>query len=210
MQKAHDKKSNRETSKTAIPTKKRKTRISSKVASTEILEIKRAQARIASIPADGRWVAVVRIRGRVNVPRDIEYTLKLLRLHKPNHAVVVPLTESYKGMLLKVMNRVAWGEITFETFLELLKRRGRVIGDKPLTDEIVAKYSNNKWKTVEELAKALWNKEVKFKDIPWLKPVFRLHPPRGGYRGGIKKPFELGGAYGYWGTRINELLHQMM
>jgi len=38
-----------------------------------------------------------------------------------------------------------------------------------------------------------------------------LHPPRGGFRRkGIKVPFKVGGALGYRGDKINELLERMM
>ncbi|MGQ4892302.1 MAG: 50S ribosomal protein L30 [Candidatus Njordarchaeia archaeon] len=185
-------------------------RISSKVSSLEIIRIKREKRRIAKIPADGRWIAVIRIRGTVNRRREVNDTLAFLRLHKPNHAVVIPLTESYKGMLLKVQNTIAWGEINFETFKMLLAKRGRVRGNKKLNDEIIKELSEGKIGGIEELASKLWNKELSFKDLKWLKPVFRLNPPSGGYRGSVKKSFETGGAYGYWGERINELIERMV
>ncbi len=185
-------------------------RISARVSPLELLKIKREKRRIAKIPADGRWIAVIRIRGTVNIRRDIADTLRMLRLHKPHHLVLIPFTSSYKGMLLKVQRTIAWGEIDFDTFLELLKKRGRIIGNKKLTDDIVKELSKNKFSSMEELAKAIWEKKVSFKDIDWLKPVFRLHPPRGGYRGSIKKPYELGGSYGFWGKMINELIKRMM
>ncbi len=185
-------------------------RISARISPLEILELRRRQKPISSIPADGRWVAVVRIRGTVNVRKDVADTLKLLRLHKPHHAVIIPLTQSYKGMLLKAQNMIAWGEIDFETFLKLLKKRGRVIGNKRLSDELVRELSKGKFSSVEELAKAIWERKVSFKDILWLKPVFRLHPPRGGYRGSIKKSYQTGGSWGYWGENINQLLEKMM
>lgn len=44
-----------------------------------------------------------------------------------------------------------------------------------------------------------------------LKPFFRLQPPRKGWeRGGIKTPYGLGGALGYRGEKINELLSRMI
>jgi large subunit ribosomal protein L30 len=49
---------------------------------------------------------------------------------------------------------------------------------------------------------------VKIKDIPNLKPVFRLHPPRKGHKG-IKQSFKTGGELGYHGEAINELIKKM-
>lgn len=43
------------------------------------------------------------------------------------------------------------------------------------------------------------------------RQFFRLHPPRGGFeRKGIKVPFSRGGAYGYRGKEINELIRRML
>ncbi|ADG13284.1 50S ribosomal protein L30 [Methanocaldococcus infernus] len=151
--------------------------------------------------------AVVRVRGRIGVRGDIADTLKMLRLHKTNHCVIVPETETYKGMLQKAKDYITWGEINKETLIKLILKRGRLKGDKKVTPEIIKELTGM---TVEELAEKIINGEIKLKDTP-LKPVFRLHPPRKGYeRGGIKKHFNIGGALGYRGEKINELLERMM
>lgn len=161
--------------------------------------------------ADNRWVAIIRVRGRVNTRRDVEDTLRLLRLHKPNHCVVMRYTPSLRGMLIKAQHRIAWGEIDFDTFRDLLRHRGRVIGDKHLSDKIVKRFTNGKYDSVESLAKALWDGEIKFKDVPWLKPVFRLHPPKkGGYKRSVRKLYSEGGSLGYWGQNINKLIQRML
>ncbi|MCK5561102.1 MAG: 50S ribosomal protein L30, partial [Thermoplasmata archaeon] len=41
------------------------------------------------------------------------------------------------------------------------------------------------------------------------KPIIRLHPPRKGYEG-IKRAYTVGGALGYRGKKINELLARMI
>lgn len=44
-----------------------------------------------------------------------------------------------------------------------------------------------------------------------LKKFFSLHPPKGGFeRKGIKTPFKQGGALGYRGARINDLIRKML
>jgi len=43
------------------------------------------------------------------------------------------------------------------------------------------------------------------------KKFFALHPPRGGFeRKGIKKSFNVGGALGYRGRKINDLIKRMV
>ena len=155
--------------------------------------------------------AVIRLRGIPDTPYDIEYTLKLLRLHKKFHCVLVYSDNpGIEGMLFKVKDWITWGEIDRETLIELLRRRGRIPGNKPLTDEHV----KEKLKLpggIEELADKLLKGELKLNKLANLvKPVFRLHPPRGGFKGTVKRPFGAGGETGYRGEKINELLKKMI
>jgi len=152
-------------------------------------------------------LAVIRIRGTVDVDPDSEYTLRLLRLVKKFHAVIVDDNEVYKGMLRKVQSYVTWGEIDKDTLALLLKKRGRVVGDKRLSEEFLRKYG---FDNVEELAQALLEGKVSLKDLPGLKPVFRLHPPKGGFKGSIRKQYGNNGELGYRGKAINELLKRMI
>ena len=154
--------------------------------------------------------AIIRIRGRVDVPPDIDYTLKLLRLHKKFHATLYPSDlPGIQGMLRKVKDWVTWGEIDEETLIELLRKRGRIIGDKPLTDEYVEKKLGISG-GIAGLAKALIEGRVKYHKLNGVKPVFRLHPPRGGFKGSTKRPYNDGGELGYRGKAINELIKRML
>jgi len=152
------------------------------------------------------WL-VVRVRGSVNVRGPIADTMAMIRLHKVNHCTILPENPSYKGMLGKIKDYVTWGEVEPETVTQLLEQQGRMIGDRPLNDEIVA--ANTKYKTVNELGQAMAAGEATFADLPGLKPVFRLHPPRGGYEG-IKRSFVKGGALGYRKGAIDKLVGRML
>ena len=142
--------------------------------------------------------------------RKILDTLKMLRMHSVNHRVLIWATKSFKGMLIKCKDYVAYGEINEKTLIRLLRARGRVEGNKPLTEEHIKNLSD--FKNFKELAKALMNGEVQYreKDIYKIKPVFRLHPPRKGHRGSIKKHYTEGGTLGDVGSYINELIHKML
>jgi large subunit ribosomal protein L30 len=150
--------------------------------------------------------AIVQVRGVVNTRRDIKDTLKMLRLHHINHCVLVPDTPEYLGMIRKVKDYVAYGEADAETIETILRTRGRVMGDQPLTDEYVR--SHSPYESIGEFANALASGERRLIDMPGLKPVLRLHPPRKGYKT-IKRTFPQGGALGYYGDEINALLHKM-
>jgi len=152
----------------------------------------------------------IRIRGAPGMKRKILDTLKMLRMHKVNHGVLIWGTKSYRGMLVKCKDYIAYGEIDDKTLVRLLRVRGKVEGNKPLTEEHLKNLTD--FKTFKELSKALLNGEIQFreKDIYKIKPVFRLHPPRKGYRGTIKKHYGEGGSLGYVGLYINDLIHKML
>lgn len=152
--------------------------------------------------------AIIRLRGDVNVRPEIKYTLRLLRLHSVNHCVVVEENAYNKGMIIKVKDYVAWGDISEDTFENVLKDRGRLEGGKRLTEEYLRE--NTSLGSIKELAHTLYEGELKMKDLMKykIKPIFRLHPPRKGHRG-IKRSVKEGGELGYHGDKINELLYKM-
>jgi large subunit ribosomal protein L30 len=111
----------------------------------------------------------------------------------------------YKGMLQKVKDYVAWGTINGETLSTLLENRGMLEGHKRLTSAYVK--DQTAFGDIESLAKAVVDGKATLRDVPKLKPVLRLHPPRKGHKG-IKKPFPEG-VLGFHGSSINELLLTM-
>lgn len=150
--------------------------------------------------------AVVRLRGQVNVRYTIEDTMKMLRLHKVNHCVLVPETPHYKGMIQKVKDYVAYGKVDAKTFAGILENRGRLEGNTRLTEEYIRE--NTAYDSIQAFADAVIAGETTLKAVPKLKPVFRLHPPRKGHAG-IKRTVQQGGTLGNHGENINALLHKM-
>lgn len=152
-------------------------------------------------------IAAVRIRGISGVSRDKVLTFNLLRMFNKNYCVVVRNTKNYIGMLNKLKDYITWGEINEETLLLLIKERGRLAGNKQITQE----YLKEKNIALENFVKEIFNNKKSLKDIPGLKQFFRLKPPLNGFeRGGIKKPYSLGGALGYRKDRINDLIRRMI
>ena len=149
---------------------------------------------------------IIRLRGVQNLNPKTKDTLKYMRLNRVNHAVVLPESETTKGMLQVAKDYVTWGEVDAKTLASVIKSRGRLVGDKPITDAHVAK--GTPYKTVEAVAEAIVAGKFHYKDIPDVKPIFRLHPARKGLEG-IKRSVQVGGALGYRGKDINELLSRM-
>lgn len=150
--------------------------------------------------------AIVRVRGNIGVRNEIIYNLKLLNLTRVSHCVLFPETEKIKGMLKKGKDYITWGEISQETLQKLLYKRGKVYKDKKLVD-FKDVYDLKK---TQEISNQLLEGKIKLKDLN-IKPVFRLKPPSKGYeRKGVKKTFKQGGALGYRGDKINNLLNKMI
>lgn len=151
--------------------------------------------------------AIIRLRGKINVNPQIKDTLKFLRLNQVNHAVVLPDNETTKGMLKVAKDYVTWGEIDAETLAEAIKARGRLVGDKPVTDDHVKAHTD--FDSIDAMAKAIAEGEFLYKDLKDVKPLLRLHPARKGLEG-IKRSVKNGGALGYRGPAINDLIRRMV
>lgn len=153
-------------------------------------------------------LVIVRVRGECKLYHEIKYTLDMLRLYKKNSCAVIAGRPSYVGMLDKIKDFITWGEIDENTFKELLKKRGKLPGKKPLTEQ----YLKEKTKLdFEGFTKEFFRFKKELKDIPGLKLFFKLHPPIHGFeRKGIKKPFSMGGALGYRKEKINDLIMRMV
>ncbi|MEM3700048.1 MAG: 50S ribosomal protein L30 [Candidatus Bathyarchaeia archaeon] len=154
-----------------------------------------------------KCLAVVRVRGTISAPRHVRETLQMLNLTRNNYAVLIDDRPSFLGMLKTAQNFVTWGEVTKETVNELISERGRLAGNKKLTDEYAQKIG---FKSLEELAEAVFNCKIEYWKLPKVQPKFRLHPPTKGFKGKIKKGYGVGGELGYRGEKINELIRRMI
>ena len=152
---------------------------------------------------------VVRARSDVGVERSIKETMHYMNLTRVNHAVIIPDNPQYRGMLQKAKDYITWGEADAGLVERMLAERGRMVGDAPLTDAIVAEHTAHS--SIADFAQAIVAGEAKVKDVPNLKRVFRLHPPRGtkGW-GGIKRSYVVGGALGSRGNDIGALVDRMI
>ncbi|MBM3199444.1 50S ribosomal protein L30 [Candidatus Woesearchaeota archaeon] len=153
-------------------------------------------------------IAVVRVRGECKIKQDVEDTLKMLRLYRKNSCVVIPNTLAFTGMLTKVKDFITWGDINETTFKNLITKRGKLPGKKPLTEQYMKEKISLGF---DDFTKEFFNFKKELKDVPGLKLFFKLHPPMHGFeRKGVKKQFSMGGALGYRKEKINDLLMRMI
>src|SRR3989344_2949623 len=105
-------------------------------------------------------ICIIRIRGEVNMDRDVAETLSRLRMRKKYACVVLNPSKEQEGMIKKVKDLVAFGEINRETLEKLLEKRGQLIDKKQKIDVK---------KVAEQLEAGKKPQELN------LKPFFRLH-----------------------------------
>ncbi len=153
-------------------------------------------------------MAVVRIRGRIDIKPDIRYTLDMLHIKRKFWATIVPLTPSYKGMLYKVKDYTTYGEIDRETLEKILRSRAELSDGGKLTDEWLR--NNAEFDSISEFADAIISGKVGIHKLKWINPCFRLTPPKGGFKKSTKRSWNNGGELGYRGIEIDKLLRRMI
>ncbi len=130
----------------------------------------------------------------------------MLNLTRNNYAVLIDNRPAFLGMLKTAQNFITWGEASKEAVSMIIKERGRVAGNKQLTDEHAQKIG---YESLEELIEAIFDCHVEYWKLSNVKPIFRLHPPTKGFKGKVKKGYGMGGELGYRGEKINQLIKRM-
>ncbi|MEM4605514.1 MAG: uL30 family ribosomal protein [Candidatus Pacearchaeota archaeon] len=110
-------------------------------------------------------IAAVRIHGQVGLSKEVEETLKRLRIRKKYNLVFIDENDKVKvGMIKRVKDYIMYGKISDDLVEKIIEARGE------LKEE---------------------GKKVK-KSLENVKPWIRLHPPRGGFKKSTKLPYPKG------------------
>lgn len=149
--------------------------------------------------------AVIRLRGSAGTNRNVEDTLRMLRLNAINNCVLIPETTDYKGMLEKAKDSITWGEIDKGVLISMLKKRLRTKANEKIGEKYFKSVTGHEY---EKFADALIGGKASLKDLKKIEPVFRLTPPSKGFKS-IKEHYPKGDL-GYRGEEINELLQRMI
>jgi large subunit ribosomal protein L30 len=170
---------------------------------------RKVEKAISEIPEKPYYLAV-RLLGPFGTPAHIQSALTGLRLNRKFRAVLLEKNASMLGALREVKDYVTWGEVKSLEIAALLKERAELSNGMAFTDKFVKESFGHD--TVEGLAQALARGQVSLKML-WQKgivPVFRLHPPTGGFVSSIKRPFGSRGELGYRGAEISHLMTRMI
>jgi large subunit ribosomal protein L30 len=138
-------------------------------------------------------IAVIRMKGNINISNEVRGVMALLNLHKRNWCVVVDKTPSIDGQVKKIKDFITYGDIDEATYKLLIEKKA---------EKYTARETDTK-------GKITYNYQVI--DKKKYKKYFRLNPPRGGFeKKGTKRGFGEGGALGYRGEKINDLIKKMI
>lgn len=139
-------------------------------------------------------IIVIRIKGKVKIKQKLEEVLFRLRLRKKYACVLISDKDKVRlGMLKRVKDHVAFGEIEKGALVRLIEKRGKRTDKMPIKDpeKIVDELLNGKQLTALGL-----------------KPFFALHSPRGGLKSS-KQQFPRG-VLGNHKQEINKLIEKML
>ncbi len=199
----------RERSKAAKPVKKqvRRKRVPVKRVPAQVPQVEKpVEEKVEPVE---HYLVAVRLDGLPNVRSGEELTLNALRMKTRFSAVILPDTVSFRGMLQRVKDHVTWSEAKGEDLGLLLSKRASTAEGLGITDKYVEE--KTKLGGVRELLSSLHSGRLKLLEL-WqigVKPVFRLHPPRGGFARSSKRPYADRGELGYRKDGLQDLLKKM-
>jgi large subunit ribosomal protein L30 len=135
---------------------------------------------------------VIRIKGTVNIPYWANTTLDNLNLDKKFRATIIPENPETLGMLRKIKEVVAWVSIDAPIVREILEKKGRKAGFKPLKESDIPK----EYESIDDLASAIADNRITLSKLERIKPWFALSPPKGGFKRKTKTQYSQKGVLG--------------
>ncbi len=155
-------------------------------------------------------VLAVRLRGTATDDPNVRKTMQTLALKSAFSARLLENNPSILGMLRTAKSLVAWGEANPTTVETLLRKRAEREAEKKVDDDFARLFFNKH--DVGDLANSVVTGEVSVSKLcdAGVKPTFRLHPPRGGFRRSIRRAATDGGELGARGGDINRLVQRMI
>jgi len=174
------------------------------------LPARRIRKKVPSEISKGSCIIAVRLRGDAGVSSDVKATLNTLRLPRKHNAILIYRKPDTLGMIRKAKDYITWGEANKEILKMLFQKRCRPQG----TNELTAKYLKEKlqFSSIERFAEAIERAEIPLGRLyeAGIPPIFRLHPPKGGFKRALKRSFGDGGELGDRGAEIASLVSRMI
>lgn len=150
-------------------------------------------------------LAAVRVRGKPDTPQKAGDVMQRMLLHNKHNCVIMPDTDTNRGMLQQAKDYIAYGSISEDTATALLRERGTVDGDavEDATDELG-------YDSIGAVVTALEDGDVSLGALRsnGLTVPFRLSPPSKGFNG-TRTHYRQGGSLGERDD-MDDLLRRMI
>jgi len=166
------------------------------------------------IPAEGKLIFLVRIKGINKIAPKPRKILQLLRLLQINNGVFIRVTKATAEMIKIVEPWVAYGYPNLKSVKELIYKRGYGKVNKQrvaLTDNSIIEENLGQYGIIcmEDLIHEIFTVGPNFKQASNFLWPFKLSNPTGGFRPRKFKHFIEGGDLGNREEHINALIRQM-
>ena len=129
---------------------------------------------------------VVNLHGRINSSAPVRKALGELKVERKFTATLVPDDVQAIGMLKLCKDYLAWCPVDSELLTTLLEKRGMATESRRLGEEALAKLGVKKH---GELAEKILKGNVRLSSMEGIRPFFRLSPPRGGFKGSMRRQY---------------------
>jgi len=167
-------------------------------------------APIKKEPSEAKksYLIAIRLKGSFGTPWPMQSALETLRLKRKFNAVLLENNPTTVGMLRTVKDYVTWGEAGTNDIANVLRERGELSGAEMTDEAIRDRFGEH---SIQDLASALTQGRVTLRELSkkGLKPVFRFHPPSGGFEGSAKRPYGSGGELGRRKAPLSSFLASM-
>jgi len=178
---------------------------------------KRREARASNsyfVPAEGRLLLAVRIRGVNRLAPRVKRILRLFRLRQIHNAAFIRVNKATLNMLKHIDPYVTYGYPDRKTISQLLYKRGYMkmkgqripIVSNQIIESVLGKHNIL---SIEDLIEEITNIGGSFKVANNSIWPFKLNSPKGGYRE-KRHPYNQGGDWGNREQAINEFVRRMI
>jgi len=166
------------------------------------------------IPAEGKLLLAVRIRGVNRLAPRVKRILRLFRLRQIHNAAFIRVNKATLNMLKHIDPYVTYGYPDRKTISSLLYKRGymKVKGQRlPIVRNQIVESALGKQNilSIEDLIEEIVSVGANFKVANNSIWPFKLNTPKGGYRE-KRHPYNQGGDWGNREQAINEFVRRMI
>lgn len=149
---------------------------------------------------------VVNLHGKIDSGVSTRKALAELKVERKFSASVVGDDPSTVGMLRLCKDYVAWSEVDSALLASLLKSRAMVSETRRLDDESLSKLG---FKNHQALAEKMLKDGTRLSALGGIRPFFRLSPPRGGFKGSLRRQYSEKGVLGN-NPKLPEIVRRMI